>query len=62
MPQEGIIKKQIKFNSQTKADLEDINQKKIGYDYVDEYIISHIDNPTGRIVFKDVRKISIGIR
>jgi hypothetical protein len=60
-PQEGIIKKQIKFNSQTKAELEDINQKKIGYEYVDEYVISHIDNPTGRIVFKDVRKISIGI-
>jgi hypothetical protein len=61
MPREGIIKKQIKFNSQTKAELDDIDKKKIGYDYVDEYVISHIDNPTGRIVFKDVRKISIGI-
>jgi hypothetical protein len=61
MPQEGIIKKQIKFNSQSKAELDDINERKIGYEYVDEYIISHIDNPTGRIVFKDVRKISIGI-
>jgi len=61
VPKEGIIKKQIKFNSQTKEELEYINHKKIGYEYVDEYIISHIDNPTGRIVFKDVRKISIGI-
>ena len=61
LPKEGIIKKQIKLNSQTKEDLADINKKILGYEYVDEYVISHIDNPTGRIVFKDVRKISIGI-
>jgi TATA-box binding protein (TBP) (component of TFIID and TFIIIB) len=29
--------------------------------YVEEHVITHIDNPTGRIKFKDVRKISIGI-
>jgi hypothetical protein len=61
MPKEGIVKKQIKFNSQTKEELAYIDQQKIKYDYVDEYVINHIDNPTGRIKYKDVRKISIGI-
>ena len=28
---------------------------------VDEYIISRIINPTGRIKFRDIRKISIGL-
>jgi len=61
LPKEGIIKKQMKFNSQTQAELDYINEQIKTYDYVDEYIINHIDNPTGRIKFKDVRKISIGI-
>jgi TATA-box binding protein (TBP) (component of TFIID and TFIIIB) len=61
MPKEGIVKKQIKFNSQTPEELAYIGQQKLKYDYVDEYIINHIDNPTGRIKYKDVRKISIGI-
>jgi hypothetical protein len=61
MPTEGIIKKQMKFNSQTQSELDCILSQKKTYDYVDEYIINHIDNPTGRIKFKDVRKISIGI-
>jgi TATA-box binding protein (TBP) (component of TFIID and TFIIIB) len=29
--------------------------------YYDEYIIKHINNPNGRIKFKDIRKITIGI-
>jgi TATA-box binding protein (TBP) (component of TFIID and TFIIIB) len=58
---EGIVKKQIKFNSSTKEELEYINTNLKTYDYVSEYVINHIDNPTGRIKFKDVRKISIGI-
>ena len=61
LPKEGIVKKQIKFNSLSKEELAYIDAQKIHYDYVDEYIINHIDNPTGRIKFKDVRKISIGI-
>jgi hypothetical protein len=61
LPKEGIVKKQIKFNSQTQEEVDDIIMKKKTYDYVDEYIINHIDNPTGRIKFKDVRKLSIGI-
>ena len=29
--------------------------------YFEEHVITHIDNPNGRIKFKDVRKVSIGI-
>ena len=61
LPKEGIVKKQMKFNSLTHEELEYINIQKQAYDYVDEYIINHIDNPNGRIKFKDVRKVSIGI-
>ena len=61
MAQEGIVKKQIKFNSQSQEDLDYINKMKLTYDYVDEYVINHIDNQSGRIKYKDVRKISIGI-
>ena len=62
---EGIIKKQMKFNSQNKEELKDIianiQEYKNKNIYVDEYIITNIDNPEGRVKFKDVRKISIGI-
>jgi hypothetical protein len=61
LPQEGIVKKQIKFNSNTQEAVDEINLHIKNYYYVDEYIINHIDNPVGRIKFKDVRKISIGI-
>jgi len=61
-PKEGILKKQMKFNSNTKEELDSI-QKKIPADvYIDEHIISHIENPGGRIPFKDTRKISIGLK
>lgn len=61
LPKEGIVKKQIKFNSQTQEEVDYINSQIKNYEYVDEYVINHIDNPTGRIKYKDVRKISIGI-
>ena len=58
---EGIIKKQMKFNSTTKDEVEYIIEKCKEYAYVNPYIMQHIDNPTGRIKYKDVRKITIGI-
>ena len=61
MPKNGVIKKQIKFNS---VDQEELNfiQNKLKHElFVDEQIITSINNPTGRIKFKDIRKISIGI-
>jgi hypothetical protein len=60
-PTNGVIKKQMKFNS---TEIEDLNfiQKKLEKEkYFEEHIITHIDNPSGRIKFKDIRKISIGI-
>lgn len=60
-PQNGVIKKQMKFNSSTNEELEEIKSKITDEHYYEEYIISHIDNPSGRIKFKDIRKISIGI-
>lgn len=60
-PINGIIKKQMKFNSITKEELELIQYKLKNETYFEEHVITHIDNPTGRIKFKDIRKISIGI-
>ncbi len=60
-PINGVIKKQMKFNSTSKEELEFIQNKIKDETYFEEHIITHIDNPTGRIKFKDIRKISIGI-
>jgi len=60
-PKNGIIKKQIKFNSNTEEELNYINEKLRGEPYFDQYVITSINNPTGRIKFKDIRKITIGI-
>jgi TATA-box binding protein (TBP) (component of TFIID and TFIIIB) len=60
-PINGVIKKQMKFNSLEKEELEFIKNKIVDEPYFEEHIITHIDNPLGRIKFKDIRKISIGI-
>ena len=57
----GVIKKQIKINSKTPEELQDVQNKVQDTLYCEQYIMSHIDNPSGRIKFKDIRKISIGI-
>jgi hypothetical protein len=59
--QEGVVKKQMKFNSMSQEELDIITSKVTNYDYVDEFIIAQIINPEGRIKFKDVRKVSIGL-
>jgi hypothetical protein len=61
LPQIGVVKKQMKFNSTLQEEVTDILTKIVDYDYVDNYIISQIINPDGRIKFKDIRKISIGL-
>jgi hypothetical protein len=61
IPTNGVVKKQMKFNSKTKDELEDILNKLKNIDYYEETVMSHIDNPNGRIKFKDIRKISIGL-
>lgn len=60
-PQNGVIKKQIKINSKTPEELELVQERLKSELYYDQYIMSHIDNPNGRIKFKDIRKITIGI-
>ena len=60
-PSNGVIKKQMKFNSKTKEELEAIEEKLKGESHYDQHIMSHIDNPNGRIKFKDIRKITVGI-
>ena len=60
-PCNGVIKKQKKFNSLTIEELEYIKEKLKFENYFEEHIITSINNPAGRIKFKDIRKVSIGI-
>jgi hypothetical protein len=60
-PQIGVIKKQMKFNSVSLAEVAEIEQEKAKYDYVDDFIINQVHATDGRNKFKDTRKVSIGI-
>ena len=65
IPQEGIIKKQMKFNSLSSESLQVVtekleNERKTTKNHIDEYII-HKNKSNTRNTFKDVRKISIGL-
>ena len=60
-PKKGVIKKQIKINSKTPEELIFVQQRLEKELYCEEYVMSHIDNPNGRIKFKDIRKITIGV-
>ena len=60
-PKNGIVKKQMKFNSFKKEEVDDILEKIKNEKYYEQHIITSIDNPEGRIKFKDIRKVSIGI-
>ena len=61
---EGIIKKQIKFNFNTKEEVEYFNsyvQKEPKLkDGKGITTLNQIDNPNGRVKFKDIKKIDIG--
>jgi len=60
-PKNGVIKKQIKFNSITEEELFDIKNRLKNEKHYEEQIITSINNPTGRIKFKDIRKVTIGL-
>ncbi len=60
-PANGVIKKQMKFNSTACEELAYIETRLKNEKYFEEYVITHIDNPAGRIKFKDIRKVSIGV-
>ena len=60
-PINGVVKKQMKFNSTTQKEVDQILINLKDELYYETHNITHIDNPEGRIKFKDIRKISIGI-
>lgn len=61
LPKVGIIKKQMKFNFLNKEHIDELSKKLEKLNNVEENIITQIINPEGRIKFKDIRKISIGL-
>lgn len=60
-PENGVIKKQIKFSCSNEDELNEIQENLKNIKYYDEQVIEHLSNPQGRIKFKDQRKISIGL-
>uniref|UniRef100_A0A6C0B069 Uncharacterized protein n=1 Tax=viral metagenome TaxID=1070528 RepID=A0A6C0B069_9ZZZZ len=60
-PCNGVIKKQMKFNSLSQEELDVITVHLSKENFFEEQIITSINNPNGRIKFKDIRKVSIGI-
>jgi TATA-box binding protein (TBP) (component of TFIID and TFIIIB) len=60
-PCNGVVKKQMKFNSLSIEELDIIKVKLQDEYHYDEYVITSINNPAGRIKFKDIRKVSIGV-
>jgi TATA-box binding protein (TBP) (component of TFIID and TFIIIB) len=62
VPEEGVIKKQIKINSDTAIAVTELDKRLSIIENCSVDIISQIDNPNARkIKYKDVRKINIGI-
>ena len=61
LPNEGVVKKQMKINFLNSEEVNDMTEKIVNEKNVDVQIISRIVNPNGRIKFRDIRKISIGL-
>jgi TATA-box binding protein (TBP) (component of TFIID and TFIIIB) len=61
MAEDGIIKKQMKFNSVTQEELDAVQGNLKDEAHFEEHVLTSINNPAGRIKFKDIRKISVGI-
>jgi hypothetical protein len=61
-PNNGIVKKQMKFNSTSQEEVDKINQNLENEYYVTEQVLTSVTAPSGaKNWFKDVRKISVGI-
>ena len=60
-PCAGVIKKQMKFISTSQEEVEQTLSNTNDYEFVDNHLISKVNKPNGRVKFKEVRKISIGI-
>ena len=61
IPEDGVIKKQIKYSSTSEEEVNYIGEQLKNITCYEEQIIEHIENPEGRIKYKDQRKISIGV-
>jgi hypothetical protein len=61
IPKEGVIKKEIKLSSKTPEDLQNIINKTNDIPNSTTYVLNSINNPNGRIKFRDVRKIIVGM-
>jgi len=57
----GIVKKQMKFNSTSSDELQELNDNLRDITCLEQNVITSINNPSGRIKFKDIRKVSIGL-
>ena len=57
---EGVIKKQMKFNFTCQKQVDEFEEKIKNEKFVKTTILNKINNPSGRVSFKDVRKIDIG--
>lgn len=58
----GIVKKQMKFNSTSQEEVDAISKNLAGERYFTEQILTSVNDPSGvKNWFKDVRKISVGI-
>jgi len=62
-PSIGVIKKQMKFNSDSVEELQLIeNYLQNTQQYINTYVLTHIDSVnSNKKTFKDIRKISIGV-
>ena len=56
-----LVKKQMKFNFIDNESLDEVQTKLQNLNNVEQHIITQIINPAGRIKFKDIRKVSIGL-
>lgn len=60
-PANGVIKKQMKFNSLTQEELDEVQENLKNETHYDQQVITSINNPNGRVKFKDIRKVSVGV-
>ena len=59
-PENGVIKKQIKYSFQDVNEVNNIEEKLKKEVIVEQQQIQKINNPEGKVKFKDIRKISVG--
>jgi len=57
---EGVVKKQMKFNFISPEEVVDFEEKFENEKCAKCKILNQVNNPSGRVTFKDVRKIDIG--